>query len=450
LTEDPKFGTDGVRGLANADLSAYFAFRLGRTAGYVIASDRPGRPIVVGRDTRISGDMLEAALIGGLLSVGVPVIPLGVLPTPGVSYLTTLSRAAAGAVISASHNPMPDNGIKFFGADGRKLADEIETEIENRIDDFESLPSPTGAHVGRLVESSALVEDYIQHVIRTAEGPLTGMKVVMDCANGAASYIAPRVFETLGAEVHAIHCSPDGTNINADSGALHPEKMMRLVAERSADLGVSFDGDADRAILTDERGRLVDGDRVMGICALAWRGTDRLPANQIVATVMSNMGLEIALRGAGVRMHRAKVGDRHVADMMRETGAGIGGEKSGHLIFSRHSITGDGMVTALQVAALIRDSSRRLSELAAAIEELPQKLVNVPVFRRRGWRDQPDLWAAVRQGESELGDSGRILVRASGTERIIRVMAEGPDQAQLDRIVGQIASVINEKMGQPA
>src|SRR5687767_1419996 len=225
MTEDPKFGTDGVRGLANADLSASFAFRLGRTAGHVISTGERGCLLVVGRDTRISGDMLEAALVAGLLSVGVNVVPLGVIPTPGVSYLTTLSRAAAGAVISASHNPMPDNGIKFFGADGRKLADEIETEIENRIDDFESLPSPTGAHVGRLVESAALVEDYVQHVIRTAEGPLAGMKVVMDCANGAASAIAPRVFEALGAQVYAVHCTPDGTNINADSGALYPEKM---------------------------------------------------------------------------------------------------------------------------------------------------------------------------------------------------------------------------------
>jgi phosphoglucosamine mutase len=447
LTEDPKFGTDGVRGLANADLSAFFAFRLGRTAGQVISQARPGRPIVVGCDTRISGDMLEAALVAGMLSVGVKVIRLGVIPTPGVSSITQLAGAAAGAVISASHNPMPDNGIKFFGADGRKLADEIETEIENRIDDFEQFPSPTGAEVGRLVEPAALLEDYIQQVIGTAGGPLTGMKVIMDCANGAASEIAPRVFRMLGAEVFAMHHTPDGANINAACGALHPEEMLRMVADRGADLGVSFDGDADRAILADERGHLVDGDRVMGICALAWRNTDRLPGNQVVATVMSNMGLEIALRGAGITVHRAPVGDRHVADMMRETGAGIGGEKSGHLLFSRHGVTGDGMVTALQIAALIRDTGRPLSDLAAAIEELPQKLVNVPVYRRRGWRTQPDLWDAVRRGETELGEHGRILVRASGTERIIRVMAEGPEQSQLDRIVGQIAHVIQDKMG---
>ena len=375
------------------------------------------------------------------------VVRLGVLPTPGVSYLTRLAGAAAGEVISASHNPMPDNGIKFFGADGRKLADEIETEIEDRIDDFERLPSPTGAEVGRLIEPAALLEDYIQHVARTAEGPLTGMKVVMDCANGAASEVAPRIFRSLGADVFAIHHTPDGANINAGCGALHPEEMLRTVAARGADLGVSFDGDADRAILGDERGRLVDGDRVMGICALAWRDTDRLLGNHVVATVMSNMGLELALRSAGIAMHRAPVGDRHVADMMRATGAAIGGEKSGHLIFARHGVTGDGMVTALQVAALIRDTGRPLSELAGAIEELPQKLVNVPVYRRRGWRTQPELWEAVRRGETELGGRGRILVRASGTERIVRVMAEGPEQAELDRIVGQIATVIREKMG---
>ncbi len=450
MTEDPKFGTDGVRGLANADLSAYFAFRLGRTAGHVIASDRPGRPIVVGRDTRISGDMLEAALVSGLLSVGVNVISLGVLPTPGVSFLTQRAGAAAGAVISASHNPMPDNGIKFFGADGRKLADEIETEIENHIDEFEGFPSPTGAAVGRTVEPAALIEDYVQHVIRGAGGRLAGMKVVLDCANGAASRLAPRIFETLGADVFAIHRSPDGANINAGCGALHPDEMRRVVVERGADLGISFDGDADRALFADERGHLVDGDRVMGICALAWRGSDRLPGNQVVATVMSNMGLEIALRDAGITMHRAPVGDRHVADMMRETGAAVGGEKSGHILFTRHGVTGDGMVTALQVAALMRDSARSLRELAAVIEELPQKLVNVSVYRRRGWRTQSDLWEAVRRGESELGGRGRILVRASGTERIIRVMAEGPDQSELDRIVGQIAGVIEQKMGQPA
>jgi phosphoglucosamine mutase len=450
LTEDPKFGTDGVRGLANADLSAFFAFRLGRTAGHVISGGQNGQLLVVGRDTRISGDMLEAALVAGLLSVGVNVVRLGVLPTPGVSYLTQLAGAVAGAVISASHNPMPDNGIKFFGADGRKLADEIETEIENRIDDFEQFASPTGAEVGRVIEPAALLEDYIQHVARTAEGPLTRMKVVMDCANGAASEVAPRIFRSLGADVFAIHNTPDGTNINAGCGALHPEEMLRTVAARGTDLGISFDGDADRAILADERGRLVDGDRVMGICALAWRNTDRLPGNQVVATVMSNVGLEIALRSAGIRMHRAPVGDRHVADMMRKTGAGIGGEKSGHLIYARHEVTGDGMVTALQVASLIRDAGRPLSELAAAIEELPQKLVNVPVYRRRGWRTQPDLWEAVRRGEAELGEQGRILVRASGTERIIRVMAEGPEQAELERIVGQIATVIQDKMGQPA
>lgn len=450
MTEDPKFGTDGVRGLANADLSAYFAFRLGRTAGHVISGGERGRLIVVGRDTRLSGDMLESALVAGLLSVGVHVVPLGVVPTPGVSFLTRLAGAAAGAVISASHNPMPDNGIKFFGTDGRKLADEIETEIEARIDDVERFPSPTGAAIGRLLEPGALVEDYLQHVARTAGGPLTGMKIIVDCANGAASEVAPRVFALLGAEVFAIHHTPAGTNINAGCGALHPEEMLRTVAERGADLGVSFDGDADRAILSDEQGRLVDGDRVLGICALAWRGSDRLPDNQVVATVMSNMGLEIALRQAGVRLHRAPVGDRHVADMMRETGAAIGGEKSGHIIFSHHGVTGDGMVTALQIAALVRDTGRPLSRLAGAIEELPQKLVNVPVYRRRGWRTQPDLWEAVRRGEAELGETGRILVRASGTERIIRVMAEGPDQAELDRIVGKIAAVIQEKMGQPA
>jgi len=449
MREDPKFGTDGVRGVANADLSAYFAFRLGRVAGSIIAGGEPGRRVLLGRDTRISGDMLRSALSAGLLSVGVNVIDLGVLPTPGVAFLTRRAEAAAGAMISASHNPAPDNGIKFFGPDGRKIEDAIETAIEDAIDDFDRFPSPTGADIGRFFDGEALVHDYAAFLASSAPARLDGLRIVMDCGNGAASVLGPRVARELGADVIAVYDTPDGLNINAGCGALHPERAQRLVREHEAHLAVSFDGDADRAIFTDETGELVDGDRVMAMCAIAWKGTERLPGNAVVGTVMSNVGLERGLKDRGIRLLRAAVGDRHVAQMMQETGAALGGEKSGHIIFSNLATTGDGILTFLQVASLMRQSGQSLSALAGQIREYPQLLVNVPVYRRRGWRDQPDLWKAVREAEARLGDRGRILVRASGTERIIRVMVEGPEVDEVHEIVDTVASVVRDTMGSP-
>jgi phosphoglucosamine mutase len=449
MREDPKFGTDGVRGVANADLSAFFTFRLGRVAGGTITAGDTGQRLLLGRDTRISGDMLRCALSAGLLSAGVDVIDLGVLPTPGVAYLTHRTRAAAGAMISASHNPAPDNGIKFFGPDGRKIADETETAIEEAIDDFERFPSPTGGAIGRLHSGTDLVDRYCEFLVRSAPARLEGLRVVMDCGNGAASQIGPRVARELGAEVVALFDQPNGVNINSGCGALHPETAQAAVGQHRARLGVSFDGDADRAILTDENGELVDGDRMMAMCAIAWKGTDRLPGNQVVGTVMSNVGLERGLADQGIELLRAPVGDRHVADMMRQSGAALGGEKSGHIIFSRLATTGDGILTFLQVAGLMQQTGRRLSDLAGQIREYPQLLLNVPVWRRRGWRDQPELWQAVRAAEARLGNTGRILVRASGTERIIRVMAEGPDEAEVREIVETVATVVRDTMGSP-
>lgn len=448
MTEDPKFGTDGVRGVANDDLSAFFTFRLGRVAGGIIAGAGERQRVLVGRDTRISGDMLRSALAAGLTSVGVDVVDLGVIPTAGVAFLTRTTGAAAGAMISASHNPAPDNGIKFFGPDGRKIADETETAIEQAIDDWERFPSPTGAGVGRLYPGDSLVEDYAQFLLRSAAS-LQGLRVVMDCGNGAASELGPRIARELGAEVIALSHDPDGLNINDGCGALHPERAQAAAREYGAHLGVSFDGDADRAIFSDEHGELVDGDRVMAMCAIAWKGTDQLPGNTVVGTVMSNIGLETGLSEQGIRLLRAPVGDRHVADRMRESGAALGGEKSGHIIFSRLATTGDGILTFLQVAALLVSTGRPLSELSNQIREFPQVLVNVPVWRRRGWRDQPDLWQAVREAESRLGERGRILVRASGTERIIRVMAEGPDEGEVRDVVDHVATVVRDKMGSP-
>jgi phosphoglucosamine mutase len=449
MTEDPKFGTDGVRGVANADLSAFFAFRLGRVSGGIITKGHPHQRVLLGRDPRISGDMLASALSAGLLSVGVDVIDLGVLPTPGVAYLTRATEASAGAMISASHNPAPDNGIKYFGPDGRKIADETETVIEHAIDDWERFPHPTGGDVGRRTYGAAQVEQYVRFLLESAPCRLDGLRVVMDCGNGAASVLGPRVARELGAEVVTLSVEPDGLNINAGCGALHPESAQAAVRMQGAHLGVSFDGDADRAILADEHGELVDGDRMMAMCALAWKGTDRLPGDTVVGTVMSNVGLERGLEDAGIRLLRAPVGDRHVAEMMQQHGAALGGEKSGHLIFSNLHTTGDGILTFLQVAAMVVQSGRTLSELAGQIREYPQLLLNVPVWRRRGWRDQPDLWRAVREAESRLGNRGRILVRASGTERIIRVMAEGPEETEVRQIVETVAGVVRDKMGSP-
>lgn len=453
MREDPRFGTDGVRGVANADLSAYFAFRLGRVAGGVLAARHPARTVLLGRDTRRSGDMLAAALSAGLLSVGLDVVDLGVLPTPGVAYLTRHTAALAGAVLSASHNPAPDNGIKFFGADGQKIADAEETAIEEAIDDFEAFPSPTGAGVGRLLPGAALVREYERFLHQCAPAPLTGLRVVMDCGNGAAGEVGPRVARALGAEVIPLHHCPDGLNINAGCGALHPEAACTAVRETGADLAVSFDGDADRAIFADERGNLVDGDRVMAMCGLAWKGTDHLPGNCVVGTVMSNVGLELALAARGVQLLRAPVGDRHVVELMERSGAALGGEKSGHIVFRRLHTTGDGILTFLQVAGLMAAHPTLgrvpLSALAVQVEEYPQVLLNVPVWRRRGWRDQPELWAAVRSAEERLAGQGRILVRASGTERIIRVMVEGPDARVVSEIAEQVAAVVRHSMGQP-
>ncbi len=454
MQEDPKFGTDGVRGVANADLSAFFAFRLGRAAGNLFAQQAPGSPVVLGRDTRRSGDLLRCALGAGLLSAGIDVVDLGVIPTPGVAYVARLLQAAAGAVISASHNPARDNGIKFFGSDGRKIPDEVETCIEQSLDGFEAGDFPTGAGVGRFHGGDAgarnpHVDRYAEFLIASAPSRLDGLRLVVDAGNGAAFSLGPHVARALGAEVIELHGVPDGLNINAGCGATHPESAMAAARERGADLAVAFDGDADRAIFADEQGRLVDGDRVMAMCALAWRDTDRLPGNVVVGTVMSNVGLERGLADRGVRLLRAPVGDRFVADQMRTAGAALGGEKSGHILFSRLHTTGDGILTLLQVASLLKQTGRPLSELADQIREYPQLLVNVPVWRRRGWRVQPDLWAAVREGEGQLGDSGRILVRASGTERIIRVMAEGPDEEVVRAIVHRIADVVSRTMGQP-
>lgn len=442
------FGTDGVRGLANVDISPFLALKLGTTAAHVIIESKQNTRVLVGRDPRISGDILESALIAGVCSQGCDAVVAGVIPTPGVAYLTKSTHASAGVVISASHNPVEDNGIKFFGPDGYKLDDRVEESIEEQIERFDSFPKPKGGDVGNIMRRHELAWEYAEHVKGTTQSSLDGMKIVIDGANGAASELAPRVFEELGAKVTCINCDPNGVNINKDCGSLHPRQMAAKVVETSADVGLSFDGDADRVILADERGNMVDGDHVMAIYGLHMAAKGDLPTNTVVGTVMSNMGLEIALGRRKVRLVRTAVGDRYVSDEMRRSGAIAGGEKSGHIILSRHTTTGDGMITALQMLSIMNATGKRLSELASAMQELPQLLVNVRVRRRDGWNKEQPIMLSIRDAEEKLAGRGRVVVRPSGTEKLIRVMAEGPNQGELETLVGSICDAVKQTLGE--
>lgn len=436
------FGTDGVRGIANTELSAILALKLGMASAHALRTKHEGARMLIGRDPRISGDVLESAMAAGICSLGVDVYLVGMIPTPAVAFLTQHTTADAGIVISASHNPMRDNGIKFFGGDGYKLPDEIEAEIEARLDECMLIPRPDGAGVGRMHRVHDMEYVYMDHVKSLLRGPLTGMKVVLDCANGAVSELAPLLFTQLGADVTTVNCEPDGLNINRNCGSLHPDTLQARVIESRADLGVAFDGDGDRAILVDEKGRTVDGDHVMAICGIHLAATGNLPDNRVVATVMSNMGLQVALKQHGISMARTKVGDRYVSDEMRKTGAALGGEKSGHIIFSSACTTGDGLVTALNVLNVMLDTGSRLSDLADQMQEYPQLLVNIPVTRKDGWAENPEIRAAIQSAENQLRDRGRLVVRPSGTERLLRVMAEGPDLSEVEQVTHSVADVI--------
>ena len=440
------FGTDGVRGLANAELTAELALRIGRAAGHLLGRQRKAR-VLIGRDTRASGEMLEAALASGLCASGADAIRVGVIPTPGVAYLARYLGSSAGAVVTASHNPAPENGIKFFGPDGLKLPDAVEEQIQELVDCAEQLPSPTGPGIGRIQERHDLVHHYGQEARHSIPQRLDGLKLVVDCANGATSHVAPEVLQDLGAEVVVLSASPDGLNINADCGSLYPQRMMEAVVSQCAHAGAAFDGDGDRVLLADELGRLVDGDRILAMCALHWAGTYRLPGNTVVGTVMSNIGLELALNEAGIELLRAPVGDRYVGEEMRRVGAALGGEKSGHVIFAQHGTTGDGIVTLLQILQIMTSTGKPLSTLADQMQELPQLLVNVPVASKDGWESVPAIQARIREVERVLRGRGRVLVRPSGTERLIRVMAEGPDADELSALVGSIADAVRCALG---
>jgi phosphoglucosamine mutase len=451
------FGTDGVRGVANHHLTADFALRLGSGVGAWIRSKLPtstasnsGRPIVViGRDTRISCDMLESALAAGLAGRGIDVHCIGTVPTPAVSHCVGSLMASAGFVISASHNPYHDNGIKLFGPDGRKLPDCVEDEIEEFVHAREGMPY-SQHEIGSIVRSARPVEAYIAHVCATAATaenphPLKGMSIVLDCANGAAYEAAPAIFEQLGAEVALLHASPDGVNINVNCGSTHPESMAHAVKALNADAGLAFDGDADRVILSDENGDIVNGDRIIAIIARQLHHQGLLHGNVVVTTIMSNVGLEIALESDGIKLHRTAVGDRYVSAGMEELHASIGGEQSGHVLLPHLTPTGDGLVTGLQVLRVMRESGKKLSELASIVQDFPQRLDGVKVSDTVSWATDTELQDAIRQSEGELGKPEWLSVRASGTEPLIRVMAQGTDRAVVDSIVDRLTAIVKSK-----
>jgi phosphoglucosamine mutase len=444
---DKLFGTDGVRGVANTELTPALAMALGAAAARTLGRGHTPR-FVVGRDTRISGTLLESALAAGLCSMGAQVVTAGVVPTPAVAGIARIQNFDAGVVISASHNPFGDNGIKFFGGDGYKLDDALEAEIEAHLPFVDTWARPSGGGVGRLAHDSHLSDLYAGHLEDAMDGvTLQGVKIVLDGANGANSHLGPRVVTDLGADVVTLHCDPDGININAGCGSLHPDEMRRRTVTEGADIGMAFDGDADRVILSDEKGRAVDGDRVMLLVGRHLAASGKLAGGTVVGTIMSNMGLEVALRQSGLTLLRAAVGDRYVSEAMRQGSFVLGGEKSGHLIFGHLTTTGDGLLTALQVLKVMRETGKPLSELADQMTEYPQVLLGVKVRDRQTWADDPDIQKAIAHAESRLAGRGRVNVRASGTEKLVRVMAEGPDQSEIDSLAHELISLIAKKVG---
>jgi phosphoglucosamine mutase len=442
------FGTDGVRGLANREITAELALKLGTAAASYFSKEARGKPqIFIGMDTRLSGDMLANALAAGICSAGGNAHLLGVMPTPAVAYLTAHSEACAGAVISASQNPFEDNGIKFFSHQGAKLPDEAEDEIQKLVENTGLGKQPTGEGIGRVVMEKGLAGKYADYVIKTAAVDLKGLKIVLDCANGAAYELAPQVLRALGAEVTVINDQPDGLNINRDCGSTHIEGLSRRVVADKADLGIAHDGDADRCLLVDERGQLVDGDQIMLICALELMRENKLTQNTLVTTVMSNIGLHAAFKAQGGKCVVTPVGDRYVLEEMFRNGYNLGGEQSGHIIFGDLVTTGDGLITATQVLRALSRTKQKLSQLAGLMTRFPQVLYNVRVKDKAGWQENKAISAAVDAAGQAIGDSGRVLVRASGTEPLLRVMIEGPDQATLNKLAQQVADVIKKEMG---
>lgn len=444
------FGTDGVRGVANVELTTELAFKLGQAGAFVLTEESNHRPkIIIGKDTRISGDMLEAALAAGICSVGAEVILTGVIPTPAVAYLTRLYEADAGIVISASHNPMEYNGIKFFNSQGFKLSDEIEDKIEDLIKNPDGkIKLAVGENIGRIIHKSDAVNDYKAFAKSTITTDFKGMKIAIDCANGASSYTSASVLEELGAQVFVINDTPDGTNINKNCGSTHMEQLCEYVKTVGADVGLAFDGDADRVLAADENGALVDGDKIMSICALDMKENGKLKDNVVVATVMSNLGMFIMAEQNGLTVKKTKVGDRYVLEEMYKNGYSIGGEQSGHIIILEHNTTGDGLVTALQLLSVLKHSGEKLSELASVMEVLPQVLINanVKTENKNKYTENAEIMAEIEKIEAEFSGNGRVLIRPSGTEPLVRVMIEGKDIDLITKRANQLASLIEEKL----
>ena len=435
------FGTDGVRGIANADLTGELAYLIGRAVVAVLGGESTTRPlVVVGRDTRASGEFLEAAVTAGACSAGGDVVTLGVATTPGVAFTTADRRADAGVVISASHNPPEYNGIKVFGAGGVKLDDEVEDRIERLVAD-DGGGRPIGRGIGRVATAPDWSSPYLDHLCAAAYGSLDGMRVVVDCANGAASPVAPPLLRRLGADVLAIHDRPDGWNINEGCGATDPAVVAKAVVEAGADAGVCHDGDADRALFSDAAGNVVDGDQILAACALSMKEDGELDGNVVVTTVMANLGLRLRMREAGIRLVETKVGDRYVLEEMRRSGASLGGEQSGHIIFLRDATTGDGLLTAVRFLTLARRRGHPVSELAASVERYPQVLLNVKV-RDRAAGDAPAVREAIAAAEAALAEHGRVLVRPSGTEPLIRVMVEARAEDEAGAHARSIAAAV--------
>ncbi len=447
------FGTDGIRGVANRDLTAELAFNTGRSGAYVLTKNIEGarRPrILIGKDTRQSGDMLEAALTAGLCSVGAKVIPLGIVPTPAVAYLTRLYKADAGVVISASHNPCEYNGIKWFNSEGYKLKDEIENEIESYILGEKEIPNlPTHGRVGYVSANHNAVEDYVNFAVSTIDCRLDGMTIAIDCANGASYQTAFKALNKLGANVEAIHNTPDGVNINHRCGSTHMESLKAYVTSIGADVGIAFDGDADRMLAVDENGRLIDGDQIMAVCASYMKKQGQLDKNTLVATVMSNLGLFIAGEELGINITRTKVGDRYVLEEMLDKGYKIGGEQSGHIIFLDYNTTGDGLVSALQFLSVLKKTGMKASEAASIVNVLPQVLCNAVVKpqNKNSYMDVPEIAEACRKLEAEFDGKGRVLIRPSGTEPLVRVMIEGADQQDITKKAKALADMIERILG---
>ena len=443
------FGTDGVRGVANSELTPEFAFKLGRVGGYVLTKDAKERPkVLIGRDTRISGEMLEGALVAGLLSIGAEVMRLGVISTPGVAYLTRVMNAQAGVMISASHNPVADNGIKFFGPDGFKLTDDQEAEIESLLDaEEDTLPRPIGGDIGSVTDYFEGGQKYISYLKQTVDEEFLGIHVALDCAHGATSQLATHLFADLEADISTMGASPNGLNINEGVGSTHPEKLAAFLLERGADVGLAFDGDGDRLIAVDEKGQIVDGDQIMFIIGKYLNSKGRLKKNTVVSTVMSNMGFYKALEENDMTSVQTAVGDRYVVEEMRANDYNVGGEQSGHIVFLDFNTTGDGLLTGIQLVNIMKATGKRLSELASEMTIYPQKLVNVRVTDKHAVTQNELVAAVIAEVEADMAGNGRVLVRPSGTEPLVRVMVEAATVEACEAYVNRIADVVKAEMG---